>query len=201
MAGRTTKFGTPADRREKGRDSCRGSLSSQTLGRHTPAEELEGEIERAVARRAQAWRVRPVDGAVVRAETQRLDKLWEAVRIARRLKQAGLSAPKLRVVRFASVEDVVNSFVEERCELAFEAWASVADVRSAYVSWAVECGGPELSAKALTAALHGRGVGSGRTKRARLYLGIRLAGDRSASDLKVKAMHEHNEKWRGDAAA
>lgn len=85
---------------------------------------------------------------------------------------------------YAHDQDTVTRFLEEQCLLGGgdNVAIKVTAVRTAYELWCHEAGETPVSAKAFGLALQKAGVGSKRTPKARMYLGLCLLGaDENAS--------------------
>ena len=104
-----------------------------------------------------------------------------AVRGAVQWHERGLDWPDAvtaATAAYRAEEDPVAGFLADECTLEPRGRVTVANLRSRYETWAQGNGERALSAKTLTQALTRHGITTARTKNAREYRGIHLAGDR-----------------------
>jgi hypothetical protein len=111
------------------------------------------------------------------------DVEWLASEIANEPATAVAEAAAAREVqllalgrRGADDREPIQRFLDECCELDGAATTSVAVAAAAYEAWADREGEDPITPMKLTFELRKRGVQSARTKRTRLYRGLRVTG-------------------------
>jgi hypothetical protein len=66
----------------------------------------------------------------------------------------------------------VDLFLDTRCKRDEQSNTTIADLTAAFNAWAADGDESRMSSKALTTALRARGIDTGRSKKARYYIGL-----------------------------